>query len=101
MSRVYEPLNMSTAKWQKIPPIVVYVDSLLPSQCFLYSDKLPKGHTYSGDNIIHVVLHSGLLLISDGPHSVEECKARGEKTIEARVLVKLGNKKFTLKELNP
>jgi hypothetical protein len=45
MSRVYEPLNMSTAKWQKIPPIVVYVDSLLPSQCFLFSDKLPKVHS--------------------------------------------------------
>jgi hypothetical protein len=97
--RPYEPLGMTTAKWREIEPVEVDLYSLVPSQEGVVDHILPANHSYCGDPVIHVVLFNGVMYISDGHNRVNEAKIRGEKTIAARLLVKLGTSIFQLNKV--
>lgn len=87
--RPYEPLGMCTEKWMEITPELVEIDSLIPSQTHLVEHELPKGHSFCGDPIVHVVSFNNKLYISDGHHRINESKIAGEKKILARIKIKI------------
>lgn len=75
--------------WRFIPPILIPVDAVVPTQQVYghVPDRHIVGPSVSGDPYAHVVVCDGRWLIEDGHHRYRAAQQAGELFFPARVLV--------------
>jgi hypothetical protein len=66
--RPWEPLGMTTRAWMRIPPKVVALALLIPTQEI--ATLFPYDTSASGDPFPHAVRWCGRLYINDGHHRI-------------------------------
>jgi hypothetical protein len=87
--RPYEPLEMTTAKWRLIEPVEIPICLLIYSQANLYDGILEEGHSFCGDEFVHVVYYKGSFFLVDGHNRVERRKKNGFDFIMGRLKFKV------------
>lgn len=80
--------GMTTSKWMELPPTVLIVVALTPTQYIaddLWPGRLPCP-VACADPLIHVVRLGGVLYIEDGHHRWARARRDHDWTIQGRLL---------------
>jgi hypothetical protein len=80
---------MSTDKWKDISPIEIPISLLIYSQQNLSELPLEEGHSYCGDEFVHVVHYQGGFFLVDGHNRVDRLKKNRHIFVKARLLFKI------------
>lgn len=90
MSRPYNTDGMTTALWMEIPPTILPINLIKPSQGYVsvhFLVDIANGYkgSYSGDEYPHVVLSDEIYWLEDGHHRFVAELLRGNKEIAVRI----------------
>lgn len=87
-TRPWEPTDMSTAKWLRLPARPVPLGDLIATQDGVYlAPLLGEPSSHCGDPVPHVIAHDGRLYLEDGHHRAVRAALNGQRQLHARVLV--------------